>query len=128
MYDGLDEKLIEAGILEVESVKKLINEGKKLQSDFSVLNYARDNKMILITADVENKKGCEENNMPCVAIGKSDVLDFVLNELKKLEKIIQPELNLKSMDTLDMESIEDEVIDAFNTIKSGEASRMAQKG
>ena len=40
----------------------LINDGKKLQSDFSVLNYTRDNKMILITADVENKHGCEEND------------------------------------------------------------------
>ena len=86
MYDGLDEKLKEAGYLQVESVKKLINEGKKLESDFSVLNYARDNDMILVTADVENKKGCEENNMPVIAFGKINVLDFVKGELEKLEK------------------------------------------
>ncbi|MEX0862163.1 DUF5615 family PIN-like protein [Nitrosopumilus sp.] len=120
MYDGLDEKLIEAGYFEVQSVKKLINSGKKLQSDFSVLNYARDNEMILITADVENKKGCEENNMPCVAIGKINVFDFVKNELEKLEKGIP----LESSDG----STDDEVLDAFNKIKSGEASRMGQKG
>ena len=120
MYDGLDEKLTELGYSEVESVKKLINEGKKLQSDFSVLNYARDNKMILITADVENKKGCEENNMQCIAIGKINVFDFVKKELEKLEKGIPSESNDESTD--------DEILDAFNKIKSGEALRMAQKG
>ena len=119
MYDGLDVQLIEAGYSEVQSVKKLINEGKKLQSDFSVLNYARDNDMILITADVENKKGCEENNMSCIAIGKINVLDFVKIELEKMEKGIPCESN---------DVPDDEVLDAFNKIKSGEASRMAQKG
>ncbi|MDH3610637.1 MAG: DUF5615 family PIN-like protein [Nitrosopumilus sp.] len=83
MYDGLDDKLKKEGFEEVQSVKKLINEGKKLQSDFSVLNYARDNQMILITADVENRKGCEENNMPCIAIDKNSVIEFILKELSK---------------------------------------------
>lgn len=85
MYDGLDDKLKERGFLEVESVKKLINTGKKLQSDFSVLNYVRDNKMILITADVENKKGCDENSMPCIAIGKDSILEFAVKELEKFK-------------------------------------------
>lgn len=76
----------EKGFTEVESVKKLINNGKKLQSDFSVLNYTRENNMILVTADVENKRGCDENNMVCIAIGKSSVLDFVVSELEKLKK------------------------------------------
>ena len=86
MYDGLDEKLKENGFTNVESVKKLINSGKKLQSDFSVLNYVRENKMILITADVENKKGCDENDMQCIAIGKNSVLEFVIKELEKYKK------------------------------------------
>ena len=118
MYDGLDEKLKKAGYLQVESVKKLINEGKKLESDFSVLNYARDNDMVLVTADVENKKGCEENNMPVIAFGKINVLEFVKTELEKIEEKIPSETN---------KSNDDEVLDAFNKIKSGEASRMAQK-
>ena len=41
--------------------------------------------MILITADVENKKGCDENNMICIAIGKSSVFDYVVSELEKLK-------------------------------------------
>ena len=85
MYDGLDDKLKERGFTDVESVKKLNNLGKKLQSDFSVLNYARENKMILVTADVENKKGCDENDMLCIAIGKTAVFDYVVSELEKLK-------------------------------------------
>ena len=34
----------------------------------------------------------------------------------------------ETMEFIDLESIEDEVLDAFNRIKSGEALRMAQKG
>jgi len=86
MYDGLDEKLIDAGYTHVESVKKLINDGKKLQSDFSVLNYARDNDMVLISGDVENKKGCEENGMKCISPDKLSLLEFSLKELEKFKK------------------------------------------
>ena len=85
MYEGYDDKLKEKGFANVESVKKLINSGMKLTSDFSVLNYARDNNMILVTADVENIKGCIENNMPCVAVSKTIVLETIVQELKKLK-------------------------------------------
>jgi predicted nuclease of predicted toxin-antitoxin system len=86
MYDGLDDDLKKHGYPETESVKKLINSGKNLRSDFSVLNYARDNRMILITVDVENKKGCDENSMQCITISKNSVLELVLNELEKFKK------------------------------------------
>ena len=90
MYDGLDEKLKKEGFSEVQSVKKLINEGEKMASDFSVLTHAKENDMILITADVENKHGCEENNMPCITMGKINVFDFVKIALEKFEKSIPP--------------------------------------
>jgi len=64
--DGLDEKLREIGY-EAYSVKKLIAEGKRLHSDYSVLKYARENKMLLITRDAENGLSCEENNTPIFA-------------------------------------------------------------
>ena len=44
---------------------------------------------------------------------------IMLNELEKLEKDIPSESNIELTD--------DEVLDAFNEIKSGEASRMSQK-
>jgi len=86
MYDGLDEKLKEKGYSEVQSVKKLINEGKKMESDFSVLTYAKDNNMILITADVENKKGCDENDIKCISYNQNSLLDYALKELGTFEK------------------------------------------
>ena len=48
MDDGMDEKLKEIGY-DAYSVKKLRTEGKKLHADYSVINYARENDMILVT-------------------------------------------------------------------------------
>jgi len=86
MYDGLDEKLKKEGYSEVQSVKKLINEGEKMASDFSVLTHAKENDMILITADVENKKGCDENGIKCITHGQNSLLDYALKELEKFKK------------------------------------------
>lgn len=83
MYDGLDELLIKEGH-EAQSVKKLIAKGEKLKSDFSVLNYTRDNGMILVTEDKENEKACIENNIPYVCLNKEQVFHTILESLKKL--------------------------------------------
>ncbi len=83
MYDGLDEKLREQGH-DAYSVKKLIASGEKLQTDYSVLNYVKDNDMILVTQDTENGKACAENDMKCILIDRYSVLDFVLNQLENI--------------------------------------------
>ena len=83
MDDGLDEKLCEMGY-EAYSVKKLITDGAKMNTDYSVLNYARDNDMILVTRDVENGKACAENNMQCILIDRYAILDFVIKQLEKI--------------------------------------------
>jgi len=81
MYEGFVKDLKDAGH-EVESVKQLINEGKPMGSDFSVLTYARENKMILITADVENHKGCMENGIHFIPINKDTILKSMLDGLE----------------------------------------------
>ena len=48
MDDGMDEKLNSLGY-DAYSIKKLRAEGKKLHTDYSVINYAKENNMILIT-------------------------------------------------------------------------------
>ena len=83
MYDGLDDLLIEKGF-EAQSVKKLIAKGEKLKSDFSVLNYTRDNGMVLVTEDKENEKACLENNIPYICLNKEQVFNTILESLKKL--------------------------------------------
>ena len=59
-FDGMDERLKEQGF-DAYSVRKLQIEGKKLASDYSIINYARENKMIIVTKDTEFRKASEEN-------------------------------------------------------------------
>lgn len=85
MYEGFVKDLKNAGY-EVESVKQLINENKPMTSDYSVLKYAKENDMILITADVENHKGCKENGINYIPINKETVLKSMLEGLKNFNK------------------------------------------
>jgi predicted nuclease of predicted toxin-antitoxin system len=81
MDDGWDEKLRALGH-EAFSVKKLINEGKKLHTDYSVINYAKENGMILITRDTESGQACAENNLPCILLDNNEIFKIVLEKLK----------------------------------------------
>lgn len=85
MYDGKDLELKEKGY-DAHSVKKLRLEGKPLRYDYSVLNYAQDNSMILITEDPENIGGCQENNMPCVGLGQNPSVEEIVKKLEQLRK------------------------------------------
>ena len=80
MYDGIDIKLKEFGY-EAYSVKKLIVEGKKLTSDYSVIRYAEENRMVLITEDTEVGKACKENNIQCVLLDNETIFKMILEEL-----------------------------------------------
>ncbi|QLH06714.1 DUF5615 family PIN-like protein [Nitrosopumilus ureiphilus] len=102
---------------ETESAKKLRAEDPKYRNDYNLIEYAKEHEMTIITKDGDLGQACTDNNYPCIWI----------TDDKIFEKVIQPELDVKAMSSLDMESIEDEVIDAFNKIKSGEVSRMGQK-
>ncbi len=80
MYDGIDVKLKEFGY-QAFSVKKLIAEGKKLTSDYSVIKYAEENGMIVVTEDTEVGKACKENNIPCVLLDHETIFKIILEEL-----------------------------------------------
>lgn len=82
MYDGLDIKLKEFGY-QAFSVKKLITEGAKLSSDYSVIKYAEKNGMIVVTEDVEIGKACKENEIPCVLLDSEMIFKIILEELSK---------------------------------------------
>ena len=86
MYDGKDLELKEKGYDNTRSVKKLRLEGKSLRYDYSVLNYAKDNSMILITEDPENIGGCKENNLPCIGLGQNPSVEDIIKELELLKK------------------------------------------
>lgn len=83
MDDGMDEKLRNIGY-EAYSVKKLLAEGKKLRTDYSIINYARENQMILVTRDTESGQACVENNLPCILLDNNEIFKIVVEKLKNL--------------------------------------------
>ena len=82
MDDGMDEKLNTLGF-DAYSVKKLRAEGKNLHTDYSVINYAKENGMILVTRDTENGQACEENNLPCILLDNDEIFKIVIEKLKR---------------------------------------------
>ena len=78
----MDEKLKEIGF-DAYSVKKLRMEGLKLHTDFSIINYAKKNKMILITRDTESGEACDENNIPCILLDTDEIFKIVLEKLRQ---------------------------------------------
>ena len=81
MDDGMDEKLNSMGY-EAFSIKKLRAEGKKLHSDYSVINFAKENDMILVTRDTESGQACQENNLPCILLDNDEIFKIVIEKLK----------------------------------------------
>jgi predicted nuclease of predicted toxin-antitoxin system len=100
-----------------ESAKKLRIEDPKYRNDYNLIEYAKEHFMTIITKDGDLGQACKDNNFPCIWI----------TDDKIFEKIIQPELDIKLIETVDTKSTDDEILDDFNKIKSGEASRMSQK-
>jgi predicted nuclease of predicted toxin-antitoxin system len=82
MDDGMDEKLAKIGF-EAYSVKKLRTEGLNLHTDFSVISYAKKNKMILVTRDTESGEACNENDIPCILLDSNEIFKIVLDNLRK---------------------------------------------
>ncbi len=83
MDDGMDEKMRNLGY-EAYSVKKLLTEGKILRTVHSILNYARENQMILVTRDTESGQACAENNLPCILLDNAEIFKIVVEKLKNL--------------------------------------------
>ena len=81
--DGWDIKLRDLGFT-AQSVRKLNDDGHDLRTDFSVLNYAKHNDMILLTRDKENIKACHENNIRCIPLDDDAVFNLAVSELEKL--------------------------------------------
>ena len=80
MDDGMDERLMSMGY-DAHSVKKLRAEGLNLHTDYSVINYAKENNMILITRDTESGVACDENDIPCVLLDTNEIFKIVTEKL-----------------------------------------------
>jgi len=84
MDDGWDERLRQLGY-DAYSVKKLRSEGKKLRTDYSVINYARENDLVLVTRDTESGQACEENNLPFILLDNEEIFKILLEKVNDLE-------------------------------------------
>lgn len=80
--DGMDDKLKRVGY-DAYSVRKLQMDGKKLASDYSIINYARENDMIIVTKDTEFRKASEENDFPLILLDDEEILKVIVEKLKK---------------------------------------------
>ena len=80
--DGMDDRLKEIGY-DAFSVRKLQIEGKKLGSDYSIINYAHENNMIIVTKDTEFRKASEENNFPLILLDDEEILKVIVEKLKQ---------------------------------------------
>ena len=83
MDDGWDEKLKDLGY-DAYSVKKLRADGHKMRTDYSVINYAKENDMVLVTRDTEIGQACMENGLPYILLDSAEILKIVINKLQEL--------------------------------------------
>ena len=82
MDDGWDDKLSKMGMM--RSVKKLRTDGHKLRTDYSVINFAKENNMILVTRDTKSGQACEENNLPFILLDNEEIFKIVVDKLKQM--------------------------------------------
>ena len=83
MDDGWDDNLRKLGY-DAYSVKKLRNDGHKLRTDYSVITYAKENDMILVTRDTESGQACEENNLPFILLDNDEIFKIVVDKIKDI--------------------------------------------
>ena len=62
-------------------MKKLRAAGKKLHTDYSIISYAKENNMILVTRDTESGQACDENNLPCILLDNDEIFKIVVEKL-----------------------------------------------
>jgi predicted nuclease of predicted toxin-antitoxin system len=84
MHDGMDKKLNDIGY-DAYSVKKLRAEGLNLHSDYSVINYAKDNNMILVTRDGQNVDACNENGIQYITLDNDEFFKIVVEKLDRMK-------------------------------------------
>lgn len=84
MYEGKAGELRNRGYESI-SVRELRDMGFKLQYDYSIIKYAEENSMILVTEDKECRNGCLENSIPSVLLGQNPSIDEIIESLKKFE-------------------------------------------
>jgi len=48
-----------------------------------VINYAKENDMLLVTRDTESGQACEENDLPYILLDNTEIFNIVVSKLEK---------------------------------------------
>lgn len=101
-FHAIPETFLESNdhVVVIGRYQGISKQGKKFDVPFSHIYQIKDNKIIKFKQ---------------------------FTDTEKIQESLKGSYDSKSIETVEMESTDDEVLDAFNKIKSGEASRMAQK-
>ena len=112
--EDLKDILLDKG-WDVSTVTEKLGPTKEARGDENILRYSQETNSVVVTVDKPFVSRLRSAGVKVVALELEDKARIV-NE--KLEKFILTDMNDKT---------DDEILDDFNKIKSGEASRMAQK-
>lgn len=80
MYDGMDDDLGKIGY-DAYSIKKLAREEPKFGSDYFAVGHAKENGMVVVTADTGMAKDCLAAEVRCILIDKEKLLSVIKREL-----------------------------------------------
>ena len=87
MLDGWDLKLQQLGY-DAHSMKKIKGE-HGLNDDNSMIGYARENDMILITKDTRCGRDCWAVDVPCILLDDAKIFKMCLSELNERKSAAQ---------------------------------------
>ena len=102
---------------DVSTVTEKLGSTKEARSDENILKYSQETNSVVITIDRPFVSRLESAGVRVAAITLEDKASIIN---KKLDRII-------ILETVDTKSTDDEILDDFNKIKSGEVSRMVGK-
>jgi predicted nuclease of predicted toxin-antitoxin system len=113
--ENLKDILLSEGY-DVSTVTEKLGSTKEKRDDENILKYAQETNSVVITLDRPFVSRLRSKRVKVAAITLEDKASIIN---KKLDRIM--------IETEDTELTDAEILDGFNKIKSGEASRMAQK-
>ena len=114
--EDLKDILLDKG-WDVSTVTEKLGSTKEARSDENILRYSQETNSLVVTIDKPFVSRLKSAGVKVVALALEDKAK-IINE--KLARCILVDMDIKN-------STDDEVLDDFSKIKSGEASRMAQK-
>ncbi len=114
--EDLKDILLDKG-WDVSTVTEKLGSTKEARSDENILRYSQETNSLVVTVDKPFVSRLKSAGVKVVALALEDKAR-IINE--KLARYILVDMDIKN-------STDDEVLDDFSKIKSGEASRMAQK-